>query len=63
MGKTATLELSPAQAEAIAAGQASGILSLSLRSITDSEEESEMKRPGGGYVRIFHGERSEMVRF
>lgn len=63
MGKTATLELSPAQAETISAGQASGILSLSLRSITDSDEASEMKRPSGGYVRIFHGERSEMVRF
>ena len=63
MGKTATLELSPAQVETIAAGQASGILSLSLRSVSDSDEEPALKRPNGGSVRILRAGRSETVRF
>jgi pilus assembly protein CpaB len=40
VGKTATLELSPDQAEAIATGQASGALSLALRSASDTQDES-----------------------
>ncbi len=63
MGKTATLELSPEQAEAIAAGQASGILSLALRSASDQEEATVMKRPTSGFVRFVRGGRSEMVKF
>lgn len=63
MGKTATLELSPTQAEAVAAGQAAGILSLSLRSVADSDEEPVLKRANGGSVRFLRGGRSEVVRF
>ena len=38
VGKTATLELDPAQVEMITAAEASGTLSLSLRSIVDTDE-------------------------
>jgi len=63
MGKTATLELNPAQAEVIAAGQATGILSLSLRSVADSAERSGVLRPGDGRVRIMRAGQSQIVRF
>lgn len=36
IGKTATLELTPAQAETLAASRAQGTISLALRSITDA---------------------------
>lgn len=63
MGKTATLELSPEQAEAIAAGQATGILSLALRSAADNIEEP-MSRPRDNVsVRFFRGGQSEIVKF
>ena len=38
VGKTATLEVSPAEAEIIASAQAAGTLSLALRSIADLDE-------------------------
>ncbi len=63
VGKTATLELSPDQAEAIATGQASGALSLALRSASDTQEESVMKRPNSGSVRFLRGGRDEIVKF
>jgi len=63
MGKTATLELSPAQAEVIAAGQATGILSLSLRPLADSTERSSVYSPADGRVRIMRAGKSEIVRF
>jgi len=62
VGKTATLELSPAQAEAIAAGQATGILSLSLRSVADSDEQP-LLRAEGASVRILRAGQSEVVKF
>ena len=37
VGKTATLELTPAQAELVAAAQNSGTLSLSLRGLGDNQ--------------------------
>jgi pilus assembly protein CpaB len=49
-GTTATLELSPAQAELLVQGQAQGQLSLALRSVTDAsqkEESTEDTRRGG----------------
>jgi len=63
MGKTATLELSPEQAEVIAAGQATGILSLSLRPLADSTERSSVYSPADGRVRIMRAGKSEIVRF
>jgi pilus assembly protein CpaB len=37
VGKTATLELSPSQAELVAAAQTTGTVSLALRGISDSD--------------------------
>jgi len=62
VGKTVTLELSPVQAEVIASGQASGALSLALRSIADSNEEPVSRQEAGGTVRILRAGRSELVK-
>jgi pilus assembly protein CpaB len=40
-GKSATLELSPAQADLVSASQASGVLSLSLRALGDTAKDDE----------------------
>jgi pilus assembly protein CpaB len=61
VGKTATLELSPEQAEVIASGQASGLLSLALRSVTDSSEEPLLRPQSSKSVRILRAGRSEVV--
>lgn len=63
IGKTATLELSPAQAEAIAAGQAFGLLSLALRSVADSGEEPTLQTNSAPSVRVLRAGQSETVRF
>jgi pilus assembly protein CpaB len=47
LGKTATLELDPSQAEALAAAQATGTLSLALRSAADNGEASGIKATTG----------------
>jgi len=57
MGKTATLELNPAQTETLALSQKRGSLSLALRSITDAENndapvESQGKTTGVNIVRF-----------
>ena len=44
IGKTATLELDPTQAEVIVAAEAQGRLSLSLRSIADNGDAAEVLR-------------------
>ncbi|WP_230533188.1 Flp pilus assembly protein CpaB [Microvirga roseola] len=62
VGKTVTLELSPAQAEVIASGQATGALSLALRSVVDADEIAVERREVGGVVRILRAGRSEIVR-
>jgi pilus assembly protein CpaB len=43
VGKTATLELTPSQAELVAAAQNSGMLSLSLRGLGDSDAQASNK--------------------
>jgi pilus assembly protein CpaB len=52
VGKTATLELTPAQAETLTLGQKLGTLSLALRSITDANakdnDDDLAKAPGSG---------------
>jgi pilus assembly protein CpaB len=63
VGKTATLELSPDQAEAIAAGQAASILSLALRSASDAAEEPLLQRPSNVSVRFLRAGQSEIVKF
>jgi pilus assembly protein CpaB len=47
VGKTATLELSPAQAETLALSQSLGTLSLALRSITDASPDDKSTETGG----------------
>ena len=62
VGKTATLELDPAQVETVTAAEASGTLSLSLRSIADTDEVvSAREQKPRGSVRIFRGGRSQML--
>jgi pilus assembly protein CpaB len=48
VGKTATLELSPGQAEALALAQKIGTLSLALRSITDANSKDDDRSTVGG---------------
>lgn len=63
IGKTATLELDPRQVEIITASQASGALSLALRSIADMEELPTEPQPNTiASVRIVRAGRSEVVR-
>ena len=54
VGKTATLELKPEQAELITAAQASGALSLALRSAADTDEvASAIEQQKTGTVQVF----------
>lgn len=58
VGKTATLELSPAEVELVTAAEASGTLSLSLRATTDTGEfVSATDDRQSGTVRIFRAGR------
>lgn len=62
VGKTATLELDPAEVELITAAEASGTLSLALRSVADSDEIAEAaNQRRSGSVRIFRSGRSQVV--
>jgi len=61
VGKTATLELDETQTEIIAGAQASGILSLALRSVEDRDEVHEVRRQRSHTVRILRGGASETV--
>lgn len=62
LGKTATLEVTPAQAEIIAAAQASGTLSLALRSIADADEPPASMQSTSVNVRVYRGGKSESVK-
>ncbi len=62
IGKTATLELDPSQAELITAAEASGQLSLALRSMADAAEVvGSQERRQSGTVRIFRAGRSQVT--
>jgi pilus assembly protein CpaB len=61
VGKTATLELVPSQVELVTAAEASGTLSLSLRSIADTDEVISAQEKKSGTVKIFRGGRSQLV--
>jgi pilus assembly protein CpaB len=63
IGKTATLELTPAQAEVIATAQAAGTLSLALRSTADVQDETAPKSPNSVSVRVLRAGQSEFVKF
>jgi pilus assembly protein CpaB len=66
VGKTATLELDPGQAEIIAQAEAKGKISLALRSAADNAEDSSViptnERPRVQMVRIIRAGRAEIVR-
>jgi pilus assembly protein CpaB len=54
VGKTATLELRPAQAETLARARQTGILTLALRSIIDSKRE-EARLEDSSLVTVYRG--------
>jgi pilus assembly protein CpaB len=54
VGKTATLELKPAQAETLARARQMGILTLALRSITDAKRE-EARLGDDSLVTVYRG--------
>ena len=56
IGKTATLELDPSQAEIITAAQAAGTLSLSLRSAADNDDYHISNRQAVRIIRAGHSE-------
>ena len=64
IGKTATLELEPAQAEVISGAQATGALSLALRATADNEEKglAPVRRGAGVTVRIVRSGQSQTVQ-
>lgn len=57
VGKTATLQLKPAQAEALAQARQLGTLSLALRSLVDANAAKELvaDESAGGIVTVFRG--------
>jgi len=57
VGKTATLEVKPDQAETLARARQSGTLSLALRSITDAQEVEKTEEP------VKRGEGLNVVRY
>jgi pilus assembly protein CpaB len=58
VGKTATLELDPAQVELVTSAEASGTLSLALRSIADTDEVASAREDRqSGTVRVFRAGR------
>lgn len=62
VGKTATLELDPIQVELITSAEASGTLSLALRSITDTDALiSAREEKQSGTVRIYRAGRGRTV--
>ena len=62
VGKTATLELNLQQAEVLAAAEATGTLSLVLRSAADNGE-SVAEQPNRQTVRIIRNGRADVVEF
>jgi pilus assembly protein CpaB len=62
VGKTATLELDPVQVELITTAEASGTLSLALRSMADAAEVvSSQEKRQSGTVRFFRAGRSQTM--
>jgi pilus assembly protein CpaB len=62
VGKTATLELDPGQVELVTAAEASGTISLALRSIADAGDEDDSGQRTTGVVRIFRSGQSQLVK-
>lgn len=65
VGKTATLELDPAQAEVISGAQATGALSLALRATADNDEKAApavVRRSTGVSVHIVRAGQSQTIQ-
>jgi pilus assembly protein CpaB len=63
VGKTATLELRPSQAEALARARQSGTLSLALRSLVDANapDAPRTDESGGALVTVYRGLEREVL--
>ena len=61
VGKTATLELKPAEVEILTAAETSGAISLALRPISDNGEDSAIPVSQKMNLRIFRGGKLEVV--
>jgi pilus assembly protein CpaB len=63
VGKTATLELKPAQAETLARARQSGTLSLALRSLVDAHAPNAPRsdESGDGVITVFRGDEVEVL--
>lgn len=65
VGRTATLDLDPRQVEIITAAQASGLISLALRSVADNAEVAPAEPPAAvsqrRTIRVFRAGRAELV--
>lgn len=61
VGKTATLELTPAEVEILTAAEVSGSLSLALRAMSDNDEDSVIVVEERKTLRIFRGGQLEVV--
>ncbi len=61
IGKTATLELTPEEVEIVAAAEASGALSLALRSLADNDEKPTLEVVDNRTMRIFRSGKLEVV--
>ena len=59
--ESAALEVDPAEAELITSAEASGTLSLALRSMSDTESVRTASERQSGTVRIFRFGRSQIV--
>ncbi|MYZ48674.1 Flp pilus assembly protein CpaB [Propylenella binzhouense] len=62
VGKTATLEVDPVQAEVVTSAEASGTLSLALRAMADTDEKSVANERQSGTVKIYRSGRSQIVK-
>jgi pilus assembly protein CpaB len=63
VGKTATLELKPAQAELLARARQSGTMSLALRSLVDANKSNAPRNDeaSNGIVTVYRGEDREVL--
>ena len=63
VGKTATLELKPVQAEALARARQTGTISLALRSMVDASvrDAPRSDESGDGLVTVFRGQEREVL--
>jgi pilus assembly protein CpaB len=62
VGRTATLELKPGQAETLARARQSGTISLALRSLVDAHKaEAPSNSEGDGIITVFRGDDREVL--